>query len=131
MARVVREHTPPTTEEVRRVRLEECRNRGHSFDIITVFGSLDPQRIICSRCGETWPIGGVVPTLMTVAQTLRQVAFQGLTDEDRDQLLETAKRAESEAADSTHRWGLSPVCPVCEETTCDEGCPLAEIRKAL
>jgi hypothetical protein len=58
----------------------------------------------------------------TTASTLR-VAAQWLSGEDRDMLLETAANTETD-------WDET-CCPVCEEVTCDEGCPLESIRGGL
>jgi hypothetical protein len=54
-----------------------------------------------------------------VADTLRTVALWGPTDEA--VLLRVASDVESER----EGWWS---CPVCEEATCDDGCPLAPIR---
>lgn len=45
-----------TREEIQRVRKHECSMRGHSFDVITTTGSLDPKQIICSNCGDSWQV---------------------------------------------------------------------------
>lgn len=47
----------PTPEEIRKVREHECRTQGHDFEILTVSQSLDPNKILCSNCGESWPVG--------------------------------------------------------------------------
>lgn len=58
----------------------------------------------------------------TTASTLR-VAAQWLSGNDRDMLLEAAANAES-------NWD-ELCCPVCEEVTCDKGCPLESVREGL
>jgi hypothetical protein len=45
-----------TPEEVQRVREAECERNGHSFDAVLTYGSLDPQRFLCSNCGEAWRV---------------------------------------------------------------------------
>lgn len=45
-----------TPEEVQRVRETECERHGHSFDAVTTYGSLDPQRFLCSNCGKSWRV---------------------------------------------------------------------------
>jgi DNA-directed RNA polymerase subunit M/transcription elongation factor TFIIS len=45
-----------TPEEVRRVRETECQEQGHSFDVVQTFGSADPQKVVCSRCGKWWEV---------------------------------------------------------------------------
>lgn len=62
-------------------------------------------------------------TLDTIAKTLRQTAFWSAESQA---YIDAAVAVEAADAES-----LSWVCPVCEETKCDEGCPLAEIRAAL
>jgi hypothetical protein len=59
----------------------------------------------------------------TVAATLR-IAMEWYSGEQRDMLLE--------AADAVERnWDDGGTCPLCEEETCDEGCPLEPLRKAI
>lgn len=48
---------PPTHDEIQRVRRFDCSVRGHSFDVVMVMGSSDPQIIVCHNCGETWNVG--------------------------------------------------------------------------
>lgn len=33
-----------------------CLHNGHSFDVVTIYGSNDPQQILCSHCGESWKV---------------------------------------------------------------------------
>jgi hypothetical protein len=61
--------------------------------------------------------------LATVARTLRTVATQFMDDRG---LMDLAEEVATQSTDS-----LAMCCPVCEETTCDEGCPLAEVRARL
>ena len=58
----------------------------------------------------------------TVAATLRTAA-EWFSGDDRDMMREVADDAE-------RAWD-SACCPVCEEVTCDEGCPLEHVRAAL
>jgi hypothetical protein len=47
-----------TLEEARRVLTErECGTRGHVFDV-HVRASGDPTLVLCSRCGQSWPVAG-------------------------------------------------------------------------
>lgn len=62
------------------------------------------------------------PEVATVAATLRTAA-EWFSGEQRDML--------REAADGTERAWDSFCCPVCEEVTCDEGCPLEHVRARL
>lgn len=64
--------------------------------------------------------GDLAYTLSIVAKTLRQTAWWSEQSQD---YLDAAEAVEAADAES-----LAWVCPVCEETTCDEGCPLAEVR---
>jgi hypothetical protein len=57
----------------------------------------------------------------TVAATLRQVAEQVSDRSDRDVFREVAEKVDF----GPDAWLC---CPVCEESTCDEGCPLEELR---
>lgn len=66
----------------------------------------------------TWSVEGV--TTM-VAATLRVVAEQVRGAEDRVQLLRLA--------DDVPRLWDDACCPLCQEVTCDDGCPLAAIRR--
>lgn len=59
-------------------------------------------------------------TARTVAATLRIVAEQVRDERDREELLATAEQVET-ALDDT-------CCPLCEEATCDDSCPLTEAR---
>lgn len=49
--------TEPTPEEIAKVKRWECETQGHEFTEVLVFGSLEPQAVMCSRCGQTWEIG--------------------------------------------------------------------------
>jgi hypothetical protein len=60
----------------------------------------------------------------TVIATLRYAA-EWLNDDDRNLLSETADQVAAEDP----REALC--CPVCEEVECDEGCPLAGVRRAV
>lgn len=57
-----------------------------------------------------------------VAATLRAVAEQVASLDDRASLLETAERVKAGEHDS--------VCPLCQEVACDSGCPLSGARAA-
>lgn len=59
-------------------------------------------------------------TRKTVAATLRSVAAWCDTDRDRDELYNMATAVEAGDDDDC--------CPVCQEVTCDEDCPLVEVR---
>lgn len=60
------------------------------------------------------------PIVAAVAAALQTVADQCRCDADADLLREIAENV-------TMRRG-SGTCPVCQQETCDEGCPLASIR---
>jgi transcription elongation factor Elf1 len=46
-----------TDEEiVLRAKRIECANSGHTFDVLVVEQSLDPQMIVCSNCGASWNV---------------------------------------------------------------------------
>lgn len=74
--------------------------------------------------GEEWVIDTNLHSYAheLVVATLRTVAEQVASDDDRASLLETAERVELGEDDA--------VCPLCQEVTCDTGCPLAETRAA-
>lgn len=57
-----------------------------------------------------------------VAATLRMVAEQVRDDQDRSELLATADQVEREQDYAC--------CPLCQEVTCDTGCPLSAAREA-
>jgi hypothetical protein len=59
---------------------------------------------------------------VVTAKALRLVATW-LPEEYQDML--------REAAGQTEGWWDSLSCPVCQETWCDEGCPLEDIRASL
>lgn len=63
----------------------------------------------------------ISPVVTAVAATLRVVAFW--PDVDTDELLSVATQVELD-------WGRI-CCPLCEEVTCDEGCPLQSVREGL
>lgn len=63
--------------------------------------------------------------LAIVASTLRYGAWS-VPEENRAALNELAAEVERSDAES-----LAWACPVCEETRCDEGCPLADVRAPL
>jgi hypothetical protein len=49
------------TPEIRQaVAEDECRRGGHDVDVVVTFGSGEPVRVICGRCGRTWPVGSGV-----------------------------------------------------------------------
>jgi hypothetical protein len=66
------------------------------------------------------------PVVAAVAATLRHVAEWGLAFDNgpaRSELMDLARQVEAlEQADDF-------CCPVCEEVVCDDGCPLAEVRR--
>lgn len=64
----------------------------------------------------------VPPAVLAAIATLR-TASNWLPDEQRDMLREAADRAEV-------GWD-GGCCPICEEQTCDAGCPLEHVRAAL
>jgi len=46
------------TPEIRQaVAEDDCRHEGHDFDTVLVLSSWDPVRLICRRCGRSWPVG--------------------------------------------------------------------------
>lgn len=59
-------------------------------------------------------------TAQTVAATLRSIA-DWFSPAERDLLQTTAEQVELD-------WD-GTCCPVCEETTCDNGCPLSGVRR--
>lgn len=61
-------------------------------------------------------------TLRTVADTVLTLARQSVCEKDRTELYNVARRVQT-------NWD-SPCCPVCDEVTCDDGCPLREVRDA-
>jgi hypothetical protein len=61
------------------------------------------------------------PTVVTVTATLRMLA--GYVPLGPDEL--------SSLADDVERDWDGVCCPVCEEVTCDEGCPLEDVRAKL
>lgn len=63
------------------------------------------------------------PEAETVIATLRTAAEWMERDTDRAMMLEAAERAELD-------WD-GACCPVCEEVTCDDGCPLNRVRTAI
>ena len=52
--------------EIQRVREHECEVGGHSYDVISVVGSMDPVSVQCTRCGAGW---GVRPLKLKVRVT--------------------------------------------------------------
>lgn len=75
--------------------------------------------------GEEWVIDTNLNAIAqeAVAGTLRAVAEQTRDDEERDRLLATAEQVESGLDDAC--------CPLCQEVTCDTGCPLGQTRRTL
>lgn len=59
-------------------------------------------------------------TVQTVLATLRTVAEQLRDDRDRAAVAETAEQIEHGLDDAC--------CPLCQEVTCDDGCPLRADR---
>lgn len=46
----------PTMADMRRlVAADDCRMRGHSWDVLTSAGDV-PIWVVCSRCGRRWPV---------------------------------------------------------------------------
>jgi hypothetical protein len=67
-------------------------------------------------------------TIAAVAATLRYLAGTPSIDNDfRDWMAETAATVAHLTADQIR----ASTCPVCEEMTCDGGCPLAGIRAGV
>lgn len=64
-----------------------------------------------------------VPAIEVVAATLRMIAEQVSGESDRQLLLNTAQGVETSLDDAC--------CPLCQEATCDTGCPLSAARAAL
>ena len=42
----------PTLDEIRLVRIDECRMNGHTWHFVDVVGREDPMMILCSNCGR-------------------------------------------------------------------------------
>lgn len=72
--------------------------------------------------GEEWVIDANLNAYahQLIAATLRMVAEQITDNDDRNFLLETAEQVERGQDDD--------ICPLCQEVTCDTGCPLAQPR---
>ena len=64
----------------------------------------------------------VDPVIVATANTFRYLAGWFGSDEQRAELYEMAEAVEVMTP------GNDMCCPVCEETTCDDGCPLAPVR---
>lgn len=65
------------------------------------------------------------PIITAVAATFRQIALWGLRFDAgpaHDELMEIARKVEALSVED------DICCPVCEEVTCDDDCPLAPIR---
>jgi hypothetical protein len=46
------------TPEIRQaVAEDDCRAEGHDHDVVLGYGSADPLRLICRRCGRSWSVG--------------------------------------------------------------------------
>lgn len=76
--------------------------------------------------------------ITAVAATLRQIADWGYLDNAghplRDELLELAGAVEREGAPADPDGPdclLGMSCPMCQEVTCDAGCPLEPVRTAV
>lgn len=65
-------------------------------------------------------------TFNIIVKTLRIAAFWGIGEKNQEMLLGVAEQVEAADAES-----LLMTCPVCQETTCDDDCPLAGVRKEL
>lgn len=63
------------------------------------------------------------PEVDTIIATLRVTSGWMVRDSDREMMLEAANNADRD-------WSGS-CCPVCEEVTCDAGCPLEHARTNL
>lgn len=48
--------TVPTEDEIVRVRVWECHQKGHDFEVLQLVGTDDPQGVVCSRCGRAWHV---------------------------------------------------------------------------
>jgi len=66
-------------------------------------------------------------TIRTVALTLRQLAGWGVSRLDMTDQAFRDLADQVEATTTTDWWS----CPMCEEVTCDGGCPLEHVRDAL
>lgn len=64
-----------------------------------------------------------VPTEARIAAKALRTASSWLPDEYRNML--------REAADGAETWWDGGCCPVCQETWCDSGCPLEEVRAKM
>ena len=62
------------------------------------------------------------PVIVATANTFRYLAEWFGTEEQRAELHKMAEAVEAATPECDYS------CPVCEETTCDEGCPLAPVR---
>jgi hypothetical protein len=73
--------------------------------------------------GEEWVIDVNLNAYAheVVAATLRMVAQQVRDDQDRLELVATADQVERGQDDAC--------CPMCQEVTCDTGCPLSALRE--
>lgn len=67
-------------------------------------------------------VAALPPAVLTAIATLRTAAYW-LPDDGREMLLDAAHRAEV-------NWD-GGCCPICEETFCDGGCPLEDVRTGL
>jgi hypothetical protein len=76
--------TSPTAEEVQRVRVEECRQLNHDFQVVQSFQDHGPTNVICGRCGAEWSMTEEARRLVEefVVATLRLATAY---DEDIDQ----------------------------------------------
>lgn len=74
------------------------------------------------RPGEEWVIDTNLNSYARelVAATLRTIAEQVRSEEDRADLLVTAAQVQQATG--------SDCCPLCQEVVCDTGCPLAASR---
>lgn len=75
---------------------------------------------VCHPGGMTTP---TPPEVSLVAAALRKAAEQLRCDADRDELQRTGDQVEAD-------WD-GMCCPLCQEVTCDDDCPLAKARASL
>lgn len=90
--------------------------RDHFVQVLRSRGMLKP--------GEEWVVDVNLNAYAheLVAATLRTMAEQVTSTKDRATLLDTAEQVERSVDDAC--------CPLCEEVTCDTGCPLEQARNA-
>ncbi|MCW7941670.1 hypothetical protein AAW14_06400 [Streptomyces hygroscopicus] len=96
---------------------------GHASGDVTVNELAPPPELFVQR--PTALEGKVVevPVEARIAAKALRTASDWLPDEYRDML--------REAADDAERDWDGGCCPVCQETWCDGGCPLEEVRAKI